>query len=1381
MFEGNQMRSGVLFVPGQFRGTQAVNARATLKALATAAASALLSAGLALPARAQNFTVNSTNDRTDQNPGDGICSTGTVNPDGTMECTLRAAIQESNASSGAHVITLPAGTYDLTLPTACSYTISTFGPITQTTVALCFTGGITINGAGSTLTIVDAGRNDRAAQVSTTATVVLQGLTMQNAVELEDYGATAGGGCINNQGTLTLFQTTLTGCTGSDGGGVYSTGTLSVINSSITGNSGLVEGGGVYNLGTVSIANSVVSLNAAPDNGGGLCNCGDTSVAIVTESVISGNAASSGGGIENLGQLTVTNTTISGNQASSGGGIQTSGAQATMNNLTIAQNTASNVGGGFNGNNNFTIANSIIAGNTSSGTGTDCDSAGAFSGTGMSLGHNLIQNAAGCGLAGDTSTNITGVDPMLGPLAANVMALLPGSPAIDAGSPSTPGSGGSACAITDQRGIFRPQGGQCDIGAFEATPGVFLSAIFPAQGGSGGQTTAVVSGNGILSGATLQLQMSGQPSIVASPVTPGQTVISGTFDLSSAAQGSWNVVVTNPDGTAATLPGGFTVVPPQSPAIFTSLQGRSAIRAGLPAVFSILVSNRGNTDVFGVPISLSAPTGFLLGLLFPVPSPPSNSSQVITDWSESPLQVNTTQSVLNNVPIFLPVVPAGYTGLLTFVLTLPADLAYGSDFFMFVYGGTPFFNPGLDPGLVSQFISAAQSYASSVIGVTIPSTLSGSMETYITNQLQTAIANGRSDLVAGFGGQSDAYSMAEFVMDLAAYAAAQVESSTSVTSRENGHAKGNRPRPRNCKTVPLPGESCHMGPVDIPPPKPGGVPPGCSLTNLANCGSLTPGDCQALPGYQLSADGTQCVPKNKKPCPLSIDVEAFDCKPYKILTSNDPNDLSGPLGAGAAHFLPGAEPLSYTITFENQATASAPAQTVVVTDQLDTANLDLSTFAIGAITFGNSQVTPPSALQQYTAGLDFRPSQDLQVKIQAALNASTGLVTWTFSSIDPDTGQLTTNPSAGFLPPDVTPPQGLGTIIFTIMPKAGIATNATTCNQATVVFDVNPALTTDTWCNSFDVTPPVSQVTALPAVSTASFQVQWSGTDVGSGIEGYSVFVSDNGGTYTAFQTDTSSTSATFAGQLGHTYRFYSIATDYVGNVEAAKTAAEASTTVKTAATVTLGNLTATYDGTAKAATATTVPANLTVTFTYNGNSTAPTTAGSYTVVGTVSDPDYAGSSTGTLTISQAAPTIAWLAPAAIYYGSALGSGQLDATANVPGVLVYTPPAGTILPIGNGQTLSVAFTPSDTTDYSSASASTTINVIPTPCDLAQNGNIDVADVQRFLNEAQGVISAANDLNGDGVVNVVDVQIGINAALGLGCTTGSGSNSAASAK
>jgi hypothetical protein len=85
-------------------------------------------------------------------------------------------------------------------------------------------------------------------------------------------------------------------------------------------------------------------------------------------------------------------------------------------------------------------------------------------------------------------------------------------------------------------------------------------------------------------------------------------------------------------------------------------------------------------------------------------------------------------------------------------------------------------------------------------------------------------------------------------------------------------------------------------------------------------------------------------------------------------------------------------------------------------------------------------------------------------------------------------------------------------------------------------------------------------------------------------------------------------------------------------------------------------------------------------------------------------------SDTTTINVDRATPTIDWPEPADIAYGTALGSTQLDATTSVPGTFTYTPAAGTVLPIGAGQSLSVAFTPEDAADYTTASATATINV-----------------------------------------------------------------------
>ncbi len=142
----------------------------------------------------------------------------------------------------------------------------------------------------------------------------------------------------------------------------------------------------------------------------------------------------------------------------------------------------------------------------------------------------------------------------------------------------------------------------------------------------------------------------------------------------------------------------------------------------------------------------------------------------------------------------------------------------------------------------------------------------------------------------------------------------------------------------------------------------------------------------------------------------------------------------------------------------------------------------------------------------------------------------------------------------------------------------------------------------------------------------------------------------------------------------------------------------------KATVTVTLSNLAQTYNGSAHAATAITTPAGHAVDFTYNGIPTAPTTAGSYTVVGTVNDTNYAGSASGQLVINQATLNLAWTPASPIVYGTALSPAQFNATATfnsnpVAGTFSYSSAIGTVLGAGM-HTLTVSFTPSDTTDFS---------------------------------------------------------------------------------
>ena len=222
------------------------------------------------------------------------------------------------------------------------------------------------------------------------------------------------------------------------------------------GNAGPDDGGGILNSGTLTLTNVTISNNSAK-GGGGIVNGGTLTLTNVT---ISNNSAEDGGGIFNFDTLTLTNVTISGNSATgNGGGIFSNFGASTLTNVTISGNSAAGVGGGILNlvGADISLRNTIVANSPSGG---NCSSSIT------SLGHNL-DSANTCGFTG--TGDLINTDPHLGPLALNApgatetMALLAGSPAIDAADPAT-------FPPTDQRGVARPQGAGPDIGAYEYVP-----------------------------------------------------------------------------------------------------------------------------------------------------------------------------------------------------------------------------------------------------------------------------------------------------------------------------------------------------------------------------------------------------------------------------------------------------------------------------------------------------------------------------------------------------------------------------------------------------------------------------------------------------------------------------------------------------------------------------------------------------------------------------------------------------------------------------------------------------------------------------------------------------------------------------------------------
>ena len=351
--------------------------------------------------------------------------------------------------------------------------------LTASTVVGNSTAGIVAGGGGIYLSNSTA--------ILTDSTVVGNRTTGFNSL---------GGGLYTESGsTLSLNDSTVvnnsTSAQYASGGGIFNSGTMTLTNSAISGNSTVgynAPGGGIFNYVRVTLINSSVSDNSTTgdySSGGGIYNAtGGNAYSVGTMTLINssvgGNSTAGdwadGGGIYNqsfynpssenfLGSLTLTNTTVGDNRTAGnwadGGGIFNEGV-VTLTYSTVSGNSTGGIGSYGGGIVSASLGGvfvmtTIIAGNSA----PLCpDGSGQF----LSQGYNLIGNTDGS--TGWGANDLLNVDPMLGPLQDNgsptmTMALLPGSPAIDAGIPVQG-------ITTDQRGVPRTQGPEPDIGAYES-------------------------------------------------------------------------------------------------------------------------------------------------------------------------------------------------------------------------------------------------------------------------------------------------------------------------------------------------------------------------------------------------------------------------------------------------------------------------------------------------------------------------------------------------------------------------------------------------------------------------------------------------------------------------------------------------------------------------------------------------------------------------------------------------------------------------------------------------------------------------------------------------------------------------------------------------
>lgn len=457
-----------------------MNARYALLALVVVPA--------ASSARADTFTVNHTGDSVDASQGDGVCASA------SNTCTLRAAIQESNALSGKDTIVLGTGSYMLT--------IAGVGEDDAASGDLDILDDVAIYGAGPSETILDGNGLDRVLDCGphgVETTMEIAGLRVTGGF------ASGGGGGIQSECDLELREVALVGNVGDAGGGLYVSdfyGTspfTSLRRCEVSGNQAN-SGGGIYlsddnpldvsfcifedNVadtfggaidafyGTTTIEGSLFSWNTsaiAPAING-------RNVFINASTFATHLGATSSGTVKANNSAEITNSTFFDNWMPLGGAV--SGSQVMVNNVTFRSNRASDLdysdttGAALSGNNasTFTVSNSLFE----SESPNTCDAYANY----VSLGH----NNSGDDSCGFTATGDRQDDAFVdvgneladqgGP--TPTLELIDGVHTVDHGNPAAPGSFLGASELRDQRYVQRPVRGEpfgalrADIGAVEA-------------------------------------------------------------------------------------------------------------------------------------------------------------------------------------------------------------------------------------------------------------------------------------------------------------------------------------------------------------------------------------------------------------------------------------------------------------------------------------------------------------------------------------------------------------------------------------------------------------------------------------------------------------------------------------------------------------------------------------------------------------------------------------------------------------------------------------------------------------------------------------------------------------------------------------------------
>lgn len=277
-------------------------------------------------------------------------------------------------------------------------------------------------------------------------------------------------------------------------------------------------------------------------------------------------------------------------------------------------------------------------------------------------------------------------------------------------------------------------------------------------------------------------------------------------------------------------------------------------------------------------------------------------------------------------------------------------------------------------------------------------------------------------------------------------------------------------------------------------------------------------------------------------------------KETETRTSYDPNAIYGPNGFGSSRYVSKTERQPFVILFENVDTAKADAQIVQILDTLDRTKFDLSSFEFGQVTIGRKTFRVPKGRKEFMIERSLAPERNMRVRINASLDTATGVLSWQFTSIDPATGDLPD--FDGFLPPNKDYPSGEGSVAYTVNPVKGLTNGTEMLSRASIIFDTNEPILTNTWKNTIDALQPTGQIRAQ-VLQDSMIVLSYSAVDAGSGVDYFHLYMSEDGGEWMPIPGGQADSIILF-GDPGKSYRFYMEALDKTGNRESKTAIGEA-------------------------------------------------------------------------------------------------------------------------------------------------------------------------------------------------------------------------------